>query len=78
MKPNGNIPMPMRVAELEPGKYDFKYKFVYMGEPGFDSVTVDITPEEIRMWGDASIKNWLNSCIYQEKVVSIKDIKKVG
>ena len=78
MKLNENIPMPMMVSELKPGKYDFEYKFVYMDEPDFDSVVVDVTPEEIKMWGDTSIQNWLNSYIYQGKVASIRDMKKVG
>ena len=75
---NENRPSPIMVHELEPGKYYFEYKSIYMGEPELDSVTVDITPEEIRMWGDTSIQNWLNGHIYQGKVASIKDMKKVG
>ena len=75
---NEDRSMPMMVSELEPGKYDFKYKFIYMGEPEFDSVIVDVTPEEIEMWGDTSIQNWLNSYIHQGKVASIRDMKKVG
>jgi hypothetical protein len=78
MKLSENMPMPMMVAELNPGKYDFEYKFIYMGEPDFDSVIVDITLEEIEMWGDTSIKNYLNSYIPQGKVASIRDIKRVG
>jgi hypothetical protein len=49
-----------------------------MGEPDFDSVIVDITLEEIEMWGETSIQNYLNSYIPQGKVASIRDIKRVG
>jgi len=75
---NEDLSMLRMVDELEPGKYTFEYKFRFMDDIDFDSVTVDVTPEEIKMWGDTSIQNWLNSYIPQGKVADVRSIKRVG
>jgi hypothetical protein len=66
------------ISDLTPGKYAIEYKYKSMGDIGFGSIKIDISPRDIEMDGNMSIQNFINPDVPEGKVVSIRDIKKIG
>jgi hypothetical protein len=69
---------PSFISDLGPGKYAIEYKYKSMGDIGFGSIKIDISPRDIEMDGNMSIQNFINPDVPEGKVVSIRDIKKIG
>lgn len=66
------------IGDLQPGKYKIDYKYKNMDDVGFGDITMDITERDIEMDGSMSIQNFINPDVWEGKVISIKNIKKVG
>ena len=69
---------PSFISDLGPGKYEIEYKYKSMGDIGFGRVKMDISPRDIEFDGNMSIQNFINPDVPEGKVVSIRDIKKIG
>lgn len=69
---------PSFISELGPGKYEIEYKYKSQGDIGFGSIEMDISPRDIEFDGNMSIQNFINPDVPEGKVVSIRDIKKIG